>query len=242
MTAQPRTAHAAAPARPSRSSTARAATNAASRAGSASRTLPRASADGLQPTGQPARAVGVSASEHGIASDRRSAAHRKAAPDTPGDPEVLARALCLRALTKRSQTRKELADLLHAKEIPDPIALAVLDRFTSVGLINDAALAAGYAETRHRTLGLSRTAVGQKLRQRGIEPETVEEAVRHIDREAEESVAFALARKRVSTMQHLDPATKARRLIGMLARKGYSASLSHQVVREVVKEIEFAEE
>jgi len=162
-------------------------------------------------------------------------------PEPSGDAEALARSLCLRALTKRAQTRKELADLLRSKGIPADVAGTVLDRFTAVGLVDDAALAAGYAESRHRTLGLSRSALRQKLRERGIAPETAEAAVSHIDLEAEESAAMALARHKLATMKHVDAPTRARRLLAMLARKGYSASISHDVVRSLVTEVDLAE-
>ena len=162
-------------------------------------------------------------------------------PRPSGDAEAMARSLCLRALTTRAQTRKELADLLRSKGIPADVAATVLDRFTAVGLVDDAALAAGYAESRHRTLGLSRSALRQKLRERGVAPETAEAAVSHIDLEAEESAALALARRKLAMMKHVDPPTRARRLLAMLARKGYSASISHQVVRSLVTEVDLPE-
>jgi regulatory protein len=162
-------------------------------------------------------------------------------PEPSGDAEAVARSLCLRALTKRAQTRKELADLLRAKGIPADVAGMVLDRFTAVGLVDDAALAAGYAESRHRTLGLSRSALRQKLRERGVAPETAEAAVSHIDLEAEATAALALARRKLATMKHVDAPTRARRLIAMLARKGYPASISQQVVRSLVAEVDLPE-
>ena len=162
-------------------------------------------------------------------------------PERPDDAEAFARSLCLRALTKRAQTRKELADLLRSKGIPADVAGTVLDRFVAVGLIDDAALAAGYAESRHRTLGLSRNALRQKLRERGVAPETADAAVAHIDLEAEESAALALASRKLTTMKHVDAQTRARRLLAMLARKGYSASISHQVVRGLVAEVDLPE-
>jgi regulatory protein len=166
---------------------------------------------------------------------------REPDPEPSGDAEAMARSLCLRALTTRAQTRKELADLLRSKGIPADVAATVLDRFTAVGLVDDAALAAGYAESRHRTLGLSRSALRQKLRERGVAPETAEAAVSHIDLEAEESAALALARRKLAMMKHVDPPTRARRLLAMLARKGYSASISHQVVRSLVTEVDLPE-
>jgi regulatory protein len=40
--------------------------------------------------------------------------------------------------------------------------------------------------------------------------------------------------KKLRTMSRLDAPTKTRRLVGMLARKGYGAGLAMSVVREAV--------
>src|SRR5688500_10025270 len=61
--------------------------------------------------------------------------------DELGDPVSAARGICLRALTGAPKTRSQLADLLAAKDIPDDAAETVLNRFTEVGLIDDAAFA-----------------------------------------------------------------------------------------------------
>src|SRR4051794_27429154 len=81
----------------------------------------------------------------------------------PGDPEAVARAICLRLLTMRARSRGELADALAARDVPDDAATRVLDRFTEVGLIDDAALAASLAGAQHRDRGLARRAVAVKL-------------------------------------------------------------------------------
>lgn len=64
-----------------------------------------------------------------------------------------ARAICLRLLTGTPRTRKQLADALRKREIPDDAAEEVLSRFEEVGLINDSAFADAWVESRHHGRG-----------------------------------------------------------------------------------------
>jgi regulatory protein len=152
----------------------------------------------------------------------------------PGDPESVARIVCLRLLEQRARTRAELATALRRKDVPDGAAQRVLDRFTEIGLIDDASLAEDYAQAQQRERGLSGRAIAQKLRQRGVGDADVLAAVEVIDDEREEAVARALVAKRVRSLAGLDPLAQSRRLVALLARKGYSAGLAYRVVREVL--------
>jgi regulatory protein len=166
---------------------------------------------------------------------RQSAAEDKQASeqrDLAADPEAVARAICLRLLNSQPRTRSELAVALAKGEVPQDAAEAVLARFTDVGLIDDEAFAAAWVDSRHIGRGLSRRALAGELRRRGVAAETVDEAVERVDPAAEEATARALVRRRLGSTSGLDPAVRARRLIGQLARRGYSAQLSYKLVRE----------
>lgn len=76
----------------------------------------------------------------------------------PRDPVEQARGICLRLLTGTPRTRKQLADALRKREIPDEAAEEVLSRFEDVGLIDDAAFAGAWVESRHHGRGLARRA------------------------------------------------------------------------------------
>jgi regulatory protein len=147
-----------------------------------------------------------------------------------GDPEAVARAICLRLLTARARSRAELAAALHRRGVPDDAATAVLDRFVEVGLIDDAALAAGLANAQHAERGLARRAIAAKLRERGLGGE-VEGALTGIDRDDERVRARELVARRRRSMADLPADVQARRLLGLLARKGYSSGLSYEAVR-----------
>jgi regulatory protein len=139
-------------------------------------------------------------------------------------------------LTQRARSRSELAGVLRRRGVPDDAAARVLDRFTEVGLIDDTALAMSMAGAAHRERGLARRAVAERLRRRGIEEDTVEQAVGTIGRDSEREQAIRLVRKRLPASAGLDPQARARRLVGLLARKGYPAGLAYDVVRLVLAE------
>jgi regulatory protein len=151
-----------------------------------------------------------------------------------GDPESVARNLCLRALTGAPKTRQQLADLLVQRGVPDDAAAAVLDRFTEVGLIDDAAFARAWVNSRQAGRGLARRALSAELRAKGVDPEVAAEAVDLVDDDDEREAARRLVERRVAGMRRLDRATATRRLIGMLARKGYNGGLAAAVVREAL--------
>ncbi|MCZ2826812.1 MULTISPECIES: regulatory protein RecX [unclassified Modestobacter] len=150
------------------------------------------------------------------------------------DPEAVARGICLRALTGTPKTRKQLADLLAKKDVPEEAAAAVLDRFTEVGLIDDAAFAAAWVSTRQSGRGLARRALASELRAKGVDGEVAAAAVAEVDPQDEWDSARRLVERKLPSMRRLDRVTAERRLVGMLARKGYGGGLAGYVVREAL--------
>ncbi|MGW0424337.1 recombination regulator RecX [Streptomyces sp. NPDC003015] len=156
--------------------------------------------------------------------------------EPPADPVERARAICLRLLTGTPRTRKQLADALRKREIPDDAAEEVLSRFEEVGLINDSAFAEAWVESRHHGRGLARRALAQELRTKGVDPTLIDAAVSQLDSEQEETTARELVDRKLRATRGLDRDKRLRRLAGMLARKGYSEGLALRVVRQALEE------
>jgi regulatory protein len=163
---------------------------------------------------------------------------RDDAPGSPeddlGDPESVARAVCLRALTGAPKTRKQLSDLLARRGVPEEAAVAVLDRLTEVGLIDDAAFARAWVGSRQTGRGLGRRALRAELYAKGVDAEVAAEAVAVVGDDDEREAARELVRRRLAGMSRLDRVIATRRLLGMLARKGYGGGLAAAVVREAL--------
>ena len=158
--------------------------------------------------------------------------------DPPGDPASVARAICLRLLTDRARTRAELVTALRRKGVPDDAANTVLDRFAEVGLIDDAVIAENYALVQHRQRGLAARAVAGKLRRRGLDEDTIRTALTPIDASCEQATATAVAARKLATLRHLEPSVQARRIYGLLARRGYSASIATTVITTLIPQTE----
>jgi len=154
--------------------------------------------------------------------------------DELGDPESVARGICLRALTGAPKTRQQLADLLAERGVPDEAAETVLDRFTEVGLIDDAAYARAWVSSRQAGRGLARRALTAELRAKGVDAEVAAEAVEAVDDDDEREAARRLVARKAAAMSRLDRVTATRRLMGMLARKGYNGGLAAAVIREAL--------
>ncbi|MFE4332296.1 recombination regulator RecX [Streptomyces sp. NPDC056831] len=154
----------------------------------------------------------------------------------PRDPVEQARNICLRLLTGTPRTRKQLADALRKREIPDEAAEEVLSRFEDVGLIDDAAFADAWVESRHHGRGLARRALVRELRTKGVDSAVIDEAVGQLDSEQEEATARELVARKLRSTRGLDRDKRLRRLAGMLARKGYGEGMALRVVRQALEE------
>ncbi|HEV7626238.1 MAG TPA: recombination regulator RecX [Streptomyces sp.] len=152
------------------------------------------------------------------------------------DPAEQARAICLRLLTGTPRTRRQLADALRKREIPDEAAEEVLSRFEEVGLIDDVAFADAWVESRHHSRGLARRALARELRTKGVDSAVIEDAVGQLDAEQEAETARALVERKLRSTRGLDREKRIRRLAGTLARKGYGEGLALRVVREALEQ------
>jgi regulatory protein len=164
------------------------------------------------------------------------------AVDPPADPESVARAICLRLLSTQPRSRAELAAELRRRSVPADAAEAVLSRFAEVGLVDDAAFAVAWVESRHAGRGLGRATLARELNRRGIDDGLAKEAIERLDPETEEASARALVDRRIASTRRLAPEASVRRLVGILARKGYPAGLSMRVVRAALAEDKDAQE
>jgi regulatory protein len=139
---------------------------------------------------------------------------------------------CLRLLTSRARTRAELAEKLMRRGYADDVADRVLSRLTSAGLIDDADFAVQWVQSRHTYAGKGKRALAAELRAKGVSAENAAAALAHIDGDSERSRAAELVAKKLRSESLEDGGIKAaRRLVAMLARRGYSQSMAYDVVK-----------
>ena len=152
------------------------------------------------------------------------------------DQNQIAKQVLLRRLSNAPRTRKELAQDLKKKKIEEDIAQIALDRFEELGLINDQTFSENYVSTTHERRKLGKKALKQQLRSKGVSEEIANQAISQISEDDEFKAALALALKKIRSIQQDDPQGQIRKIVGLLARKGYSSTLSFQVAKEVVND------
>ena len=152
------------------------------------------------------------------------------------DPEEVARAIVLKQLSMAPRSRHQLADKLRQRGCPDDVSARVLDRMEAVGLVDDDAYAQMVVRSKQATRGLAKRALAQELRVKGVADDTIEGALGSIDPDSERALAEAVAGKTMRRLAGLDPQVQARRLAGVLGRKGYPPSVVYAVVRDAVND------
>jgi regulatory protein len=148
------------------------------------------------------------------------------------DPHAVARAIVLHRLAARAQTRHELEQALGARKVPTAIAEQVLDRMAGVGLIDDAAFATGWVESRQQRRHLSAPALRRELQAKGVDRDAIESALASVDAEAELIAARALVERRSAGMAELTDQVRYRRLAGLLSRRGFGRAVIARVLEE----------
>lgn len=185
----------------------------------------------------PRRGAHPAGSARGRRTARQARDDREPPPDASGadaDPSEVARTIVLRQLASAPRSRKQLADTLRERGCTDEVATTVLDRLEEVGLVDDAAYAATLVRSQQERRGLARRAISQELRRKGVDADVIREQLDTIDDEDERERARALVAKKLRAMHGLDAQVQARRLAGMLARKGYSSAIAWAVIREAI--------
>ena len=155
-------------------------------------------------------------------------------PPSTSEPsrEELARAFCLRQLTARARTRAELAGQLAKRGYPDDVSNRVLDRLADVGLVDDTDFAEQWVRSRRARSGKSNRALAAELHNKGVDDEVIAAALGGMGAGAERAQAEQLVRTRLrrEVLSEDADARVSRRLVALLARRGYSQTVAYEVV------------
>jgi regulatory protein len=156
---------------------------------------------------------------------------------SPEDRWKKAKEICFDLLAARPRSQDELRQALQRKGFDAETSETLLGKLDKAGLVDDVAFAESWVRARHTHKGLARSALVVELKRKGIDSEVASRATSEVDRESEEQRARELVRKKLRGLgANVDEKTAVRRLLGMLARKGYSQGLSYWMIREELQE------
>ena len=190
-------------------------------------------ARGSQPGGSQMRHAS-SPPESNVPSWKQKVRAARAAEET--DPYTRAKTIVYNQLAYSAKTRGQLRKKLQAEGFDAELIESLLDKFEAAKLIDDAEYAQTFVAQKSRTKKLSRAALRRELAERGVRGEEAENALAQRTDEQEREDAAELVRKKLRPGMDLSDRAKkdrvTRRLLGMLARRGYSSSVSMSVIRE----------
>jgi regulatory protein len=174
-----------------------------------------------------ARAAGLAA---GLPLDVELHERLTAAADAEGAFRTL-----LRALERRSFARADLARRLVRKGHPRPAVDAALERAEGLGLLDDAAYARNYVQTR-AARGRGPARVTRDLMAMGVDRAHIDRALAAEWPEGSDrtGVPLALAAKRAQQLGNLPRPVKRRRVLAYLARRGFAGRDISDLVARVV--------
>lgn len=141
----------------------------------------------------------------------------------------------IRCLELRSYARGDLGRRLQRKGHPGPAVNAALERAADLGLLDDAAFARTYVQTRAaRGRGPSR--LTRDLLSMGVERALIDRALaaEWPDGSDRTSMPLALATKRAGQLSSLPRQTRRRRVLAYLARRGFAGRDVTELVEKVV--------
>jgi regulatory protein len=139
--------------------------------------------------------------------------------------------LCLRLLTVRARTHAELAGQLAKRGYPDDVSTRVLDRLTDVGLVDDVDFAEQWVRSRRVNAGKGKRALAAELHTKGVDKDVITSVLSDINPDAERDRAEELVRKKLRRENLSDDDLRLRRrLVAMLARRGYGQTMAYDVV------------
>ena len=153
--------------------------------------------------------------------------------DQEADPYSIAYTIALNALVARAKSKGELLAHLKKRGVEVDVANATIFRLQENGLINDSDFAKAWTQSRHTSKKISKRIIASELRTRGVDQNSIDEALDEIDDESEYQTAFSLAMRKYSTMSRLAPDVQIRRIQSLLQRKGFPFSIITKVIREL---------
>jgi regulatory protein len=150
-----------------------------------------------------------------------------------GKEELLLKAqnTVFRLLKFRLRSEYEIETKLETKKFPASVIKETIRYFKDLGLIDDTQFARMWVSSRlKRPFGTNR--VRLELKQKGVDAQTTDTALREATAEYDESgIVAELARARASKYKNIDLQTKKQRVYGYLKRRGFSMSAIMKAIK-----------
>ena len=137
-------------------------------------------------------------------------------------------------LSYRARSESEIRQNLRKHEIPEAVIDLTLERLRRDGLANDNEFAQAWVENRSTFRPRSRRMLVMELRQKGLDDESMDSALKNVD---DEPLAYEAAQKRAARFKDLEWSEFRKKLSEFLARRGFSYAVIAPVVSRIWNEM-----
>jgi regulatory protein len=154
------------------------------------------------------------------------------------DLEILktAKNQALRYLSYRDRSTLEVIQYLEKKEHPQPVIQQALDALIELNYVNDQRFALEWGRYKINKQKLGKSRLYTELLKKGIDKEVLESTLAILyEDNPETELAIQCARKKMNSLQGVEEEKKKRRLIQYLKRRGFSADIIYQSIKNVSK-------
>ena len=139
----------------------------------------------------------------------------------------------LRLLAHRPRTEREIRDRL-GRTFPEDVAAEVVAALRSQGLLDDAQFSRQWAESRSARNPRSARMIVRELRAKGVDGALADDAAVEVD---DDDSAYRACLKYARIGGQPDGTAFQRRLLGYLARRGFSQSVSRRAIERLMNEL-----
>ncbi len=140
----------------------------------------------------------------------------------------------LKTLNYRARSQAEIRQNLKEHEISEETIDKVLERLAQIGVVDDSRFATTWIENRNEFRPRGRRALAMELKQRGVDPNTIELSLQSID---EEALAYQAALKQARKLRDLDAQNFRQKMFAFLARRGFPYEISAPLTARVWAEL-----
>jgi len=143
-----------------------------------------------------------------------------------------ARDRALLLLSYRDRSIGEVRKRLLGSDFPEDVVVQVIEQLAKLQLLDDDKFSRDWVRARTQSKPMGKVRLFAELRSKGVEKETVENALQELDQASEVRLARELAVRKLEKIDRNDPASR-RKLAGFLARRGFG----WEVVSEVMESL-----
>ena len=150
-----------------------------------------------------------------------------------GDEQEKAMSRALGYLGYKARTESEMAQYLEKCGFSPEVGEAVVARLCELGYLDDEKYIAAFIEARARQTGHAKSRIRGDLRRRGLDRDSVELALDDLDSSYDQSAAVATASKLKRRYLGCDSATRRRRMLSALVRRGFDYGVAMSAISAV---------